>query len=216
MSVASRLTSTLERLLGLPGSSQNDLVILSTLDLLQGVLILHPPSRSLFSREIYLNILLDLLDSANPPAVQSAALLVLMTAMLENPRNMRTFEHIEGLLTVTSLYRTRSTARDVRLRAMEFLYFYLMPEVGSQKASSAPSAGGLLLRSPSKMSAFSGHARTHSGESANMEIDGEEDEIRSMEDKQKILSQFLGNVEDLVTGLRQGGMLGATTLAAGG
>jgi len=208
-SVASRLTSTLERLLGLPGSSQNDIVILSTLDLLQGILILHPPSRSLFSREIYLNILLDLLDSANPPAVQSSALLVLMTAMLENPRNMRTFENIDGLLTVTSLYRTRSTSRDVRLRAMEFLYFYLMPELGSQKASSAPSAGG-LQRSPSRMAAFAGHARTHSGDSGGaMDIDGEDGETRSMEEKQKILSQFLGNVDDLVHGLREGGMLGA-------
>lgn len=65
--VASRLIATLERLLGMAGSTDNDLVILSALELLQGMLLLHPPSRTLFSREIYLNILLDLLDSANPP-----------------------------------------------------------------------------------------------------------------------------------------------------
>ncbi|OQO09886.1 hypothetical protein B0A48_04240 [Cryoendolithus antarcticus] len=208
--VASRLLSTLERLLGFPPSSQNDLVILSTLDLIQGLLILHPPSRALFSREDYLNILLDLLDSANPPAVQSASLLVLMTAMLENPRNMRTFESIDGLLTVTSLYKTRSTSRDVRLRAMEFLYLYLMPEVGSQKASSAPNAIG-LQRSPSKLAALSGHARTHSRDSGNaMDLDEDDTGIRSMEEKQKALAQFLDNVPELVHGLREGGMLNAS------
>lgn len=35
---------------------QNDLLILSALDLLQGILLLHPPSRSLFGREIYMNV----------------------------------------------------------------------------------------------------------------------------------------------------------------
>jgi hypothetical protein len=84
----------------MPGTSENDIVILSALELLQGMLLLHPPSRSLFSREIYLNILLDLLDSANPPALQSQALLVLMTALLECPRNARAFEEMDGLVTV--------------------------------------------------------------------------------------------------------------------
>ena len=35
---------------------QNDLLIVSTLDLLHGVLLIHPPSRSLFAREIYMNV----------------------------------------------------------------------------------------------------------------------------------------------------------------
>ena len=135
--VASRLIATLERLLGMAGSSDNDLVILSALELLQGMLLLHPPSRTLFSREIYLNILLDLLDSANPPALQSQALLVLMTVLLECPRNARTFEGMDGLLTVTSLLKSRGTAKDVRVRAMEFLSFYLMPEAADAQAEEA-------------------------------------------------------------------------------
>ncbi len=39
---------------GLDG--QNDLLVLSLLDLLQGILLLHPPSRSLFGRESYMNV----------------------------------------------------------------------------------------------------------------------------------------------------------------
>ena len=74
--VALRLIACLDRLLG-KGSSksrtgdraptsiadnalrtdgQHDLLILSTLDLIQGILLLHPPSRSLFARELYMNV----------------------------------------------------------------------------------------------------------------------------------------------------------------
>ena len=35
---------------------QNDLLIISTLSLIHGILLLHPPSRALFSREIYMNV----------------------------------------------------------------------------------------------------------------------------------------------------------------
>lgn len=78
--VAIRLIACLERLLGKGSSTillsisecnflryessntndfpdgQNDLLLVSTLDLLQGILLIHPPSRSLFSREIYMNV----------------------------------------------------------------------------------------------------------------------------------------------------------------
>ena len=70
---------------------------------MQGLLLLHPPSRIIFGREVYMNLLLDLLDPYNCPAIQSASLLVLVTALLAMPHNTRTFEHMDGLLTVTSL-----------------------------------------------------------------------------------------------------------------
>lgn len=54
--VAMRLISCLERLMGKGTNGQNDLLIISTLDLLQGVLLLHPPSRDLFAREIHMNV----------------------------------------------------------------------------------------------------------------------------------------------------------------
>ena len=54
--VAMRLISCLERLMGKGSNGQNDLLIISTLDLLQGILLLHPPSRELFAREIYMNV----------------------------------------------------------------------------------------------------------------------------------------------------------------
>jgi hypothetical protein len=204
--VASRLIATLERLLGMAGSSDNDLVILSALELLQGMLLLHPPSRTLFSREIYLNILLDLLDSANPPALQSQALLVLMTVLLECPRNARTFESMDGLLTVTSLLKSRATVKDVRVRAMEFLSFYLMPEESETETYESQDMS-TVQRSPSKAAGgFFSHLRTHSNGSggSSMDVDEEMGETRTTREKKAYLERWLGNVDWLVQDLPGG------------
>lgn len=187
-------------------NGQADLLILSTLDLLQGVLLLHPPSRTLFSRDIYMNLLLDLLDAANPPKIQSFALLVLVTALLDTPRNTRTFENIEGLLTVTSLFKSRSTSRDVRLKALEFLYFYLMPETPSIASAGAPITA-VLQRSPSKLVGAFGRHAAHVGDGGggfDEEDDDEEDPfVKTQEDKQHMLGRYLGNVAELVQDLNE-------------
>ena len=178
------------------------------------MLLLHPPSRTLFSRELYLNILLDLLDSANPPKLQAQALLVLMTALLDCPENTRTFEEMEGLLTVASLFRSRGTGKEVRVRAWEFLYFYLMPEsaegMGARTSSSMPNTA-LLQRSPSKMVGFGQqqHARTHSGDNAGSGGFDEDDGTRSMEEKKELLGRYIGDVEELVDSMRENGMFAA-------
>lgn len=54
--IAMRLISCLERLLGRESNGQNDLLVIQTLELIHGVLLLHPPSRELFAREIYMNV----------------------------------------------------------------------------------------------------------------------------------------------------------------
>lgn len=205
--VVSRLIATLERLLGMPGSSENDIVILSALELLQGMLLLHPPSRSLFSREIYLNVLLDLLDSANPPALQSQTLLVLLTVLLECPRNARTFENMEGLLTVASLLKSRGTAKDVRVRAMEFLSFYLMPEAAPAREEDREDLDtATVQRIPVKTAAgLVTHSRTHSNESgSSMDVDDELGMTRTTAEKKAYLERWLGNVDWLVQDLPGG------------
>ena len=209
--VASRLVSTVERLMGMGNPSQTDLLIVSALELLQGTLLLHPPSRSIFGREIYMNLLLDLLDSSNPPKVQAQALLVLVSTLLDCPHNTRTFESIDGLLTVTSLFKSRSTSRDVKMRTLEFLYFYLMPESPTISAGSAPNTA-VLQRSPSKLNnAFAGHARTHSGDSGGeMDIDVDL-ETKPTAEKQRLLGRYLNNVAELVQDLQESAPLGAAT-----
>lgn len=189
--VAIRLIACLERLLSKASNGQNDLLIVSNLELLQGTLLIHPPSRSLFAREIYMNLLLDLLDPTCCPAIQSSTLLTLVTALLATPANTRTFETVDGLLTVTSLFKSRGTSRDVKMKVVEFLYFYLMPETPVLNG-----AGGGLHRSPSK--------RLGSGEGG-----GRQAGTKTTEEKQGLLGRHLSNVEDLVEDLRESAPFGA-------
>ena len=195
--------------MGMGNPSQTDLLIVSALDLLQGILLLHRPSRSLFSREIYMNLLLDLLDSSNPPKIQSQALLVLVSALLDCPRNTRTFENIDGLLTVTSLFKSRSTSKEVKMRTLEFLYFYLMPEVAFVPSTASAPNTAVLPRCPSKLNnAFAGYSRTHSGDTGG-EMDIDEDlDTKTMSEKQQLLGQYLNNVSELVQDLEESAPFG--------
>ncbi|KAI1764138.1 cell division control 14, SIN component [Hypoxylon sp. FL1150] len=204
--VSMRLVSTLDRLVARGADGSNDLLILSALDLLQGLMLLHPPSKALFSREMYMNLLLDLLEPDFCPAIQSTTIVTLVTALIDTPRNTRTFENLDGLLTVTSLFRSRGTSRDVKLKLVEFLYFYLMPETPSiPSAQARPDVPGLLQRSPSKLAkafAFGGGANNKGGEGARPRSAGD-GETRTQEDKQALLGRHLNNVDELVEDLRQ-------------
>ncbi|QUC23258.1 uncharacterized protein UV8b_07499 [Ustilaginoidea virens] len=195
--VAMRLIGTLDRLMAKGSDGQNDLLILSALDLIQGVLLLHPPSKSLFSREQNMNLLLDLLEPFNCPAIQSATLLTLVVALIDTPTNTRTFEGLDGLLTVTSLFKSRTTSREVKLKLIEFLYCYLMPESPSiPRADQRDSVPAMLQRSPSKLAgAFNAEkGRKHTNSSGL--------ETLSTQEKQELLSRHLSNVEDLVKDLK--------------
>ncbi|KAI6806635.1 hypothetical protein KC332_g1618 [Hortaea werneckii] len=231
--VASRLLETLTTLMGHPTtSSQTNSLILSTTSLLQGILLLHPPSRTLFARQDAMNLLLDLLDPSNPSSIQAQTLLVLVTAMLDCPRNTRAFESLDGLGTVTSLFKSRNTRQDVKMRTLEFLYFYLMPEASplpSSSPSSAPNTGvyhqlQLQQLQREKLLHEQNHARTHSGESSEMMSGdlliggGEEEGLKRVclttEEKQKLLGRHLNNVAELVRDLRENAVFAAGSAAA--
>ncbi|KAL6892532.1 cell division protein Cdc14 [Trichoderma longibrachiatum] len=195
--VAMRLTSTLDRLMAKGSDGQNDLLILSALDLIQGVMLLHPPSKALFAREQNMNLLLDLLEPYNCPAIQSATLLTLVVALIDTPNNTRTFEGLDGLLTVTSLFKSRSTSREVKLKLVEFLYFYLMPETpSSPRADHRESV--FQQRSPSKLSGAFGA----DGRSARKRANSNGVVTLTTAEKQQLLSRHLSSVEDLVKDLR--------------
>ncbi|CAK7208460.1 hypothetical protein SCUCBS95973_000110 [Sporothrix curviconia] len=201
--IAQRLLDTLDRLLSRGSDGQNDLLILSTLDLTQGVLLLHPPSKVLFAREKYMNLLLDLLEPVNCPAIQSATLLTLVVALIDTPQNTRAFEQLDGLLTVTSIFKSRSTSREVKLKLVEFLYFYLMPETPSiPRADARDSMPAMLQRSPSKLAkAFGGGASSAANGRKRRGADDEADITLTTEDKQALLGRYLHNVDDLVRDL---------------
>ncbi|KAF7892345.1 uncharacterized protein EAF01_010425 [Botrytis porri] len=206
--VAMRLVTCLDRLMGKTNDGQSDLLIIQTLELIQGVLLLHPPSRSLFSRELYMNHLLDLLEPVNCPAIQSATLLTLVCSLIDTPKNTRTFETLDGLLTITSIFKSRETSRDVKLKLVEFLYFYLMPETPSLPSGSSNSMA-IMRRSPSKLPV----AINNREESGRRRAHSESEHTKTLEEKQELLGRYLHNVDDLVADLREshpfGGSIGS-------
>jgi len=146
-----------------------------------------------------MNLLLDLLEPTNCPAIQSSALLTLVTSLLSTPQNTRCFEAVDGLLAVTSLFKSRGTSREVKMKVVEFLYFYLMPEVPVVNTGNGNGFGGAnggLQRSPSKRLASGGG--------------GWDAVTRSTEEKQALLGRHLSNVEDLVEDLRESAPFGAS------
>ena len=141
-----------------------------------------------------MNVLLDLLDAANPPAVQSQALLVLVSALLAAPSNTRTFEKLDGLLTVASLFKSRNTSREVKMKVVEFFYFYLMPE------RAASSDEGLQRRPSKRVGSGDKDGRTPS----------QDQTTRSTEEKQRMLGRYMSNVAELVQDLQESAQLGIT------
>ncbi|KAK3944946.1 cell division protein Cdc14 [Diplogelasinospora grovesii] len=213
--IAQRLLTTLDWLVARGGDGQYDLLIVNALDLIQGVLLLHPPSKALFSRHIYMNLLLDLIEPVNCPAIQCATIITLVVALLDAPANTRVFEQLDGLLTITSLFKSRETGREVKFRLTEFLYFYLTPETPSiPKAESRAEAGagpGLLQRSPSKLAkVFGGNGHARSSSKRTNEDSG--DSTLPVETKKQFVDRFLPGVvdellKDLDTYMPFGGIL---------
>ncbi|KAI1262681.1 putative cell division control protein [Xylariaceae sp. FL1019] len=176
---------------------KHDFIILSAVNVLQGLVFLHPPTKSIFTRPHYMNLLLILLeDDAFPPVVQAATVELLISLLTNMPANTRTLENIDGLLFLTTMFKARWTAKSVKMKLIELIYFYLMPETPSIPSAFASrnDLPALLNRSPSKLAkAFSPRPRRDTGRP--MDSDG--DKItRTSEEKQKILSSYLNSDKD--------------------
>jgi hypothetical protein len=114
---------------------------------------------------------------------------------------MRVFEQLDGLLTVTSLFKSRETGREVKFRLTEFLYFYLTPETPSiPRAEARMTAGapGLLQPSPSKLAkVFGGGGAGNKNGEGRAERQGEESDVTlSVEDKKLFVDRYLPGVVD--------------------
>ncbi len=120
---------------------------------------------------------------------------------METPQNTRTFENLDGLLTITSLFKCRETTREVKLKLVEFLYFYLMPETPSiPSANSTVSVPAMLQRSPSKLVGAFNRGSDNGG---RKRADSESEIIRTTEEKQQLLGRHLDSVQDLVADLQE-------------
>jgi hypothetical protein len=95
----------------------------------------------------------------------------------------------------------------VKLKLVEFLYFYLMPEVPSiPRADARDSVPAMLQRSPSKLAgAFAGGPPSGTASRRRALARGEGEDFSgtlSTDEKQALLGRHLSSVEDLVRDLR--------------
>ncbi|KAK4046406.1 hypothetical protein OIV83_006065 [Microbotryomycetes sp. JL201] len=206
-----------------------------SLNLLQGLVLLHTPSRDLFARRSSLEYLLAVLDlsrpshvaspllasapsgspvvmpppptpssarkralslqPSSPAAVSVATLDCLLAALVDSPKNVRAFESLDGLSTIVRVLKDKTVAQQVRIKVIEILYFYLLPESGATSALTSPSfasAGDFVPQTPIK-------ARPPSRFTVTTET-------RSASEKRELLAQVMPNVEALEERFRAMGL----------
>ena len=141
--IPTHLLSVLNSLLSTKSHPQSVIhpLIAQTLDLLLGLLLLHPPSRSMFQRRGNMDLLLDLLDPEDMPgAVLCGSVRILTVSLLGEAQVTRVFEEAGGLETLGSLLRAidRSAsgkdAQEVKSAVQDFLALYLSPEAPASAA----------------------------------------------------------------------------------
>ncbi|KAJ7620068.1 cell division control protein 14, SIN component-domain-containing protein [Roridomyces roridus] len=140
------------RLENAPGEPEDaDLGTLSTqltlaLSIIQGIALIHPASKVYLGRKYALEILLDLFLAArhlsNPtaatpgksngtsplPPLASSVLDTLLCILVDASPALRAFEACQGVHAVVKILKRAATPREVRMKCLEFLYFYLLDE----------------------------------------------------------------------------------------
>jgi hypothetical protein len=180
-----------------------------------------------------MTLLLDLLDSSNPAGIQSSALLVLVSALLGEPRNARCFENEGGLEVVTGLLGRKGTDRKVKGEIVEFLWFWLSPESPSTSTpeSTPPTTAVRVKRSKSLLSNSMGAVPETESRTEEEQVEGrgsggkkengvgsgkrkEKSITKTTEEKHKDLAKYLSNVDDLVRDLHESAPFGAPTVSS--
>ena len=159
--------------------------------------------------------ILDLLDATNPPPIQSSALLLLVVGLLGCPANTRNFERLDGLRTVSSLFKSQDTAQEVKLKAVEFFYFYLMAEAPVVTTSGADNgqAQAIISKSAPSTAFVPENGAAQLAEIFSRSLDGnsivrgtldqEGRATRTVQEKRQSLGRYLSNVDDLVQDLKR-------------
>lgn len=169
--VASRVMACLARLAN-PTPEGKEEQLIFALDLLQGLFLLHHPSRSILAIESNMRVLVGLLAPALDSNLHIAVINTLVSGMVREVASIRRFELVGGLAVICELFKLRDTTKDVKLRILEFLFFYLVPETQQRAPAAAVATKGqdLLVR-------------------------------RTTEDKATFLRKYLSNVDGLVNEL---------------
>lgn len=123
------------------------------------------------------------------PALQIAGISTLVSSMVHEPRTIRMFELCDGVATMCKLFKPKETPKNVKLRILEFLFFYLIPETKRSTATSAV---------PAAAAATGGDAGTAN---CRMEMLTGLKQKKTTYEKSKALRKWLGNVDGLIAEL---------------
>lgn len=150
---------------------------------LQGVLLLHPDSRDLFFRDANMKLLLSFLVNYKyySPSVQTSTIQTIVCCLVRSVKNLRKFEKLNGIEIICNLFNKKSTLKEVKLKILEFLFFYLIPEttINLEKSFELDLDESVILNQ-SKHLYKDGYIR------------------RTLKEKATILRQHIKNVDDLV------------------
>lgn len=190
---------------------------LTTADLLQGAVLLHRDSRSLFSRKPSMSVLVSFLDSTWPKEVESCVIQLLVCCCAETPQNLRTFESVGGFESVSGLFVSNETAVEVKYKVLEFLYFYLIPETQEEPAAATMQSSQTAIFHPLdaqrtvRASDSQGHTREPASDvqtrpsPTNTVLDSKINQsniTKTSEEKQQLLGRYFKNVDRLVEDLK--------------
>ncbi|CAK5275133.1 unnamed protein product [Mycena citricolor] len=124
------------------------------LSILQGVCLIHPATKASLGCRCALEVILDLFlasrhlslpetaSKANVVKAQPLASVILDTllcVLVDSSPALRLFESCQGVHAVVKILKRAGTPREVRMKCLEFLYFYLLDETNVSPVSGLPS-----------------------------------------------------------------------------
>lgn len=178
-------------------------LIRSSLQILQGCLLLHEPSRQLFSRRVNATILTQYLDQTSivfDKTLTIEAIQTIVSALVDSPDNMRNFEAVDGLKLISLLFKDAATEHAVKVKILEFLYFYLIPETSEEDSENN---GNRIHKVDGiqKSSTMQHHVRGSTASTDNLFFG--KTTTRTSKEKQQLLSKYFHNIDALVRDLHE-------------
>ncbi|WVF68327.1 hypothetical protein IAT40_003092 [Kwoniella sp. CBS 6097] len=173
LSLLTRHTSTLSLRASSTAIPANDDLALSLMpeisvivSMIQGLCLLSKGCKDVVGESWVMEMFIDLLlllraqtaivEEQKPIAYTIMELL--FCVLVDSPRNARTFEKLSGLEAVVRVLKGTGVTKEVRMKCIEFLYFYLLPEQNDAKravsssSSSSSSSTDSQLYPPSPLS----------------------------------------------------------------
>ncbi|WVQ95880.1 hypothetical protein IAU59_002979 [Kwoniella sp. CBS 9459] len=173
LSLLTRHTSTLSLRASSTAIPANDNLAVSLIPeltivvgMIQGLCLLSKGCKDVVGDSWVMEMFIDLLlllraqpaMSEEQKPVAYTIMELLFCVLVDSPRNARTFEKLSGLEAVVRVLKGTGVTKEVRMKCIEFLYFYLLPEqneakrVVSSSSSSSSSSTDSQLYPPSPLS----------------------------------------------------------------